>query len=118
MNSLYLDKRNFFSGVDIMKTYNRELRKQRIRETELANHKIKFEYQQVVENHERDKAIERFAATFLRKVNKKNKRRATVWEKQYNLRIAYQLIETWNTHYFALDTDTPLSTRKKISFCL
>ena len=122
MNSLYLDKRNFFNcKLDIMSSHNKELRQQRIREMELAAPKIKFEYQEIVENHARDMEIERFAATFLRKKNKKDNKRkkSTVWENRYHLRIAYQHIQDWKTHYFALESDLPLWERKrKITFSL
>jgi len=121
MNSLYLDKRNFFNcKLDIMSSHNKELRQQRIREMELTAPKIKFEYQEVVENHARDMEIERFAATFLQKKKKGNKRKkSTVWENRYHLRIAYQNIQDWKTHYFALETDLPLWERKrKITFSL
>ena len=149
MNSLYLDKRNFFNCklyqqsfksvrvsdasdskrtgnmvesfncMNLMSSHNRELRQQRIREMELATPKIKFEYQEVVENHARDMEIERFAANFLRKKNKNSKRKSTVWENRYNLRIAYQQIQDWKLHYFAIETDLPLTERKrKITFSL
>ena len=120
MNSLYLDKRNFFNcKLNIMSSHNKELRQQRIREMELATPKIKFEYQEVVENNARDMEIERFAVTFLRKKNKNGKRKSTVWENRYHLRLAYQHIQDWKTYYFAIDTDLPLSERKrKITFSL
>jgi len=102
-----------------MSSHNKELRQQRIREMELATPKIKFEYQEVVENHARDMEIEKFAATFLRKKNKDSKRKTTVWENQYHLRIAYQHIQDWKMHYFALESDIPLAERKrKITFRL
>lgn len=102
-----------------MSSHNKELRQQRIREMELATPKIKFEYQEVVENHARDMEIERFAGTFLRKKNKKDKMRKRIWNNRYHLRIAYQQIEDWKMHYFALETDLPITERKrKITFCL
>ena len=147
MNSLYLDKRNFFNCklyqqsfksvrvsdasdskrtgnmvesfncMNIMSSHNRELRQQRIREMELATPKIKFEYQEMVENHARDMEIERFAANFLRKKNKNSKRKSTVWENQYHLRIAYQHIQDWKLHYFVAEI-TPSERKRKITFSL
>jgi uncharacterized protein YcbX len=100
-----------------MKSYNKELRQQHIKEMELTTPKIKFEYQEVVQNHARDMEIERFAATFLRKKNKSSKRKTTVWGNQYHLRIAYQHIQDWKTHYHV--TDISLTEKpKKISFGL
>lgn len=118
MNSLYLDKRNFFNcKLNLMKSYNKELRQQHIKEMELTTPKIKFEYQEVVQNHARDMEIERFAATFLRKKNKSSKRKRRVWNNQYHLRIAYQHIQDWKTHYHV--TDISLTEKpKKISFVL
>lgn len=131
MNSLYLDsptqrsllrlnKRNFFNcKLDIMSSHNKELRQQRIREMELTAPKIIFESPKVAIGPDRD--IDQFAATFLSKKKQKqnNRGKKRVWNNRYNLRIAYQRIQDWKTHYFALETDTPLSERKrKITFCL
>ena len=130
MNSLYLDKRNFFNcKLNIMSSHNKELRQQRIREMELTAPKIIFESSKVAIGPNKD--IDQFAATFLSKKKQKqnNRGKKRVWNNRYNLRIAYQRIQDWKTHYFTLEsqkdsslrleTDTPLSERKrKITFCL
>ena len=130
MNSLYLDKRNFFNcKLDIMSSHNKELRQQRIREMELTAPKIIFESPKVAIGPDRD--IDQFAATFLSKKKQKqnNRGKKRVWNNRYNLRIAYQRIQDWKTHYVGLDsqkesllrleTDLPLNERKrKITFCL
>jgi len=128
MNSLYLDKRNFFNcKLDIMSSHNKELRQQRIREMELTAPKIIFENPKVAIGPDRD--IDQFAATFLSKKKQKNRGKRRVWNNRYNLRIAYQHIQDWKMYYFALESqkdsslrlesDTPLTERKrKITFCL
>ena len=147
MNSLYLDKRNFFNCklyqqsfksvrvsdasdskrtgnmvesfncMNLMSSHNRELRQQRIREMELATPKITFESPKVAIGPNKD--IDQFAATFLskKKQNKKNRGKKRVWNNRYNLRIAYQRIEDWKTHYFVAEI-TPLERKRKITFCL
>jgi uncharacterized protein YcbX len=110
-----------------MSSHNKELRQQRIQEMELATPKIIFENPKVAIGPDRD--IDQFAATFLSKKKQKNRGKKRVWNNRYNLRIAYQHIQDWKTHYFALDsqkesllrldTDLPLNERKrKITFCL
>ena len=118
MNSLYLDKRNFFNcNLNLMSSHNKELRQQRIREMELTAPKIIFENPKVAIGPDRD--IDQFAATFLSKKKQNNRGKRRVWNNRYNLRIAYQHIEDWKMHYFALETDLPLWERKrKITFCL
>jgi len=94
---------------------------------ELTTPKIIFENPKVAIGPDRD--IDQFAATFLSKKKQNNRRKRRVWNNRYNLRIAYQRIEDWKMHYFALDSqkesllrlesDLPLWERKrKITFCL
>ena len=114
MNSLYLDKRNFFNcKLNLMSSHNRELRQQRIREMEQATPNVHLKYIHMVGP---DKDIDHFADTFLRKKRDNTRGKKRVWNNRYNLRIAYQRIETWKTHY---KTDKPITEKKnKISFCL
>jgi len=100
-----------------MSSHNKELRQQRIREMELTTPKIIFENPKVAIGPDRD--IDQFAATFLSKKKQNDRGKKRVWNNRYNLRIAYQRIEDWKMHYFALETDPPLWERKrKITFRL
>ena len=96
-----------------MSSHNKELRQQRIRETEQATPDVHLHHIHMV-GPNRD--IDHFADTFLRKkIHNPHKKR--VWNNRYNLHIAYKRIEDWKAHY---KTDSPISEERnpKISFRL
>jgi hypothetical protein len=111
MNSLYTDKRNFFNvKLNLLCSYNKEIRKQRIQEVQNETPKIKFDYT----------GFEDFVATFKKK-NKKvhkinprtNLKVKNKWENDANLRTAFLQIQEWKQHYILENIENKNNISKK-----
>ena len=96
MNSLYTDKRNYFNvKLNLLHSYNKEIRKQRIQEVENETPKITFDYT----------GFDDFVVTF----KKQNRRppqphQKNRWNNDGNLRSAFLQINDWKLHYNTTET--------------
>ena len=107
MNSLYTDKRNYFNvKLNLLHSYNKEIRKQRIQEVENETPKITFDYT----------GFDDFVVTF-KKQNKKGRRppqphQKNIWNNDGNLRSAFLQINHWKLHYNTTE-NTNVSKKSK-----
>jgi len=105
MNSLYTDKRNYFNvKLNLLHSYNKEIRKQRIQEVENETPKITFDYT----------GFDDFVVTF-KKQNKKNKtHQKNRWNNDGNLRSAFLQINDWKLHYNTTTTVSKKSNKRVV----